>query len=58
MQANYSEHQLKNTLLSQKIENKTYYYSLAKKEQKSLSFLKNDRLLVLNFDDGILFYVN
>lgn len=44
--------------MSENIDNKTYHYSIAKKEQKSFSFMKNDRLLVLDFDDGNLFYVN
>ena len=35
-----------------------YYYGVGKKDQKSFSLISNERLLVLDFDHGKLFYNN
>lgn len=58
MQRNYTEKELRTTIIKEKVEEKIFYYSVAKKEQNSLSFLSNERLLVLDFDQGKLFYMN
>jgi len=58
MSSNYSEKQLRSSILNEKQDNTIFYYSIAKKEQKNFSFLTNERLLVLDFEEGKLFYSN
>lgn len=36
----------------------SFYYSVAKKDQKSFSIMSNERLFVFNFDEGCIFYNN
>lgn len=44
--------------MSETIGETTIYYSLVKKDAKTLSFLTNDRLLVYDNQRRILFYIN
>lgn len=55
---NNSEISLRSKLHRENITDTTLYYSLAKKESKTLSFLSNDRLLVYDDKRRILFYIN
>lgn len=54
----YSEGQLKTQIIKESIGDATLYYSLVKKEGKTISILTNERLLVFNFEKGELFYIN
>jgi hypothetical protein len=40
------------------VEKANLYYSIAKKDGKTLSFLANDRLLIYDDERRILFYIN
>ena len=55
---NYTEKELKAAIQKERIEGMSYYYSVAKKDQKSFSLMSNERLLVFNFDEGCIFYNN
>jgi len=54
----YSEEELRKWLKHETIGNTKIYYSIAKKEQKTLSFFSNDRLLIYDDTRRIIFYVN
>ena len=58
VESNYSESYLRTNLVKQIIGETTYYYSLGKKDQKSFSIMSNERLLILNFSKGHIFYNN
>lgn len=45
----YSEAQLRSQIIKEVIGESTLYYSLVKKEAKTISILTNERLLVFNF---------
>lgn len=55
---NNSELTLRSQLLRETVADTTLYYSLVKKDSKTLSFLSNDRLLIYDDKRRILFYIN
>lgn len=55
---NNSELTLRSQLLRETIADTVLYYSLVKKESKTLTFLTNDRLLIYDDKRRILFYIN
>ena len=56
MSHNYSSDFLKRNLVKDVFMDTVYYYSVGNKDQKNLSIFSNERLLVLDFDRGKLFY--
>ena len=56
--SNYTEEQLKMGVRQEMINDTTLYYSMVKKEQLTLSFFTNDRLLVYDDKRRWLFYIN
>jgi hypothetical protein len=49
---------LRGTLVREQIEKTSLFYSLAKKDAQTLSFLANERLLIYDNVRRILFYIN
>ena len=54
----YTEDELRKWLKQETINKTTIYYSIAKKDGKTLSFFSNDRLLIYDDTRRIIFYVN
>ena len=54
----YTEAELKTSLIREKVNETTLYYSLVKKEGKTISFLTNDRLLIYDNNRRIIYYNN
>lgn len=50
--------QVQKQIQSETINGETIHYSYADKYQATLSMFKNERLLVFNFNTGLLYYVN
>lgn len=53
----YSDKQLKESLLSEKIHNNTVYYTLVQKAQKNWTCFTNWRLLILDTEHRVLYYL-
>lgn len=58
MTIKYSEDDLKKNLIKESIGDTNLYYSLVRKEGKTLSFFANDRLLIYDDNRKIIFYNN
>lgn len=50
--------QVQKQIQNQTLNGETIYYSYAEKHQATLSMFKNDRLLVFNYNTGLLYYIN
>lgn len=50
--------QVQKQMQTETINGVTIHYSYAEKYQATLSMFKNDRLLVFNYNTGLLYYIN
>ena len=58
MDRKYTDEELRTAIHKETIDRVVYYYGVGKKDQKSFSLISNERLLILDFDNGKLFYNN